>query len=54
MMKIMMIYLSKAGKAIISINLFEILAELGLAIGVALLIRSISSNTREYCARKVK
>lgn len=54
MMKIMMIYLSKAGKAIISINLFEILAELGLAIGVALLIRSISSNTREYCERKIK
>lgn len=54
MMKIMMIYLSKAGKAIISINLFEILAELGVAIGVALLIRSISSNTREYCERKIK
>lgn len=53
-MKMMMIYLSKAGKAIISINLFEILAELGLAIGIALLIRFISSNTREYCERKIK
>lgn len=53
-MKMMMIYLSKAGKAIISINLFEILAELGLAIGIAFLIRFISSNTREYCERKIK